>query len=154
VRRDEVDGRERPATVDLVQVRRAGEARSQLAQSARLATPEVAYGIAVFAVPLRPQGREAADLIATRTNIPRLADQLILAQDGVLADLLPPRYWLDLLHARGMHRPGTVLLSGTVAMIEGVDQFAEHWQVELSDEVTGRSISHGYDVRTMADPIE
>ena len=81
-------------------------------------------------------------------------EQRQLIQDGILADLLPPRYWLDVLHARGMYRPGTVLLSGTVAMIEGVDQFTDHWEVELSDEVSGRVISHAYDVKTMANPIE
>lgn len=83
-----------------------------------------------------------------------VGDERRLIQDGTLGDLLPPTYWLDVLQARGMHRPGTVLLSGTVAMIEGVDQFAEHWEVELADEVTGRVISHAYDVRTMAPPID
>lgn len=81
-------------------------------------------------------------------------EQRRLIQEGTLADLLPPNYWLDVLRTRGMYRPGTVLLSGTVAMIEGVDQFAEHWEVELSDEVSGRVISHAYDVRTMATPID
>ena len=29
--------------------------------------------------------------------------------------------------------PGTVLLSGTIPMIAGVDQFADAWRVELTD---------------------
>ncbi|KQZ67096.1 DUF2848 domain-containing protein [Nocardioides sp. Root151] len=80
-------------------------------------------------------------------------DDRRLIQDGTLGDLLTPDYWLEVLRDRGLHRPGTVLLSGTVQMIEGVDQFAERWEVELSDAVTGRAISQAYDVRAMAQPI-
>ena len=47
---------------------------------------EVAHGIAVFAVPLRPQGREATDLIAALAEIPRLRDELDLRNDWVLLD--------------------------------------------------------------------
>jgi 2-keto-4-pentenoate hydratase/2-oxohepta-3-ene-1,7-dioic acid hydratase in catechol pathway len=54
-----------------------------------------------------------------------------LIQDGTLAQLLPPAYWVKALGDR--LRPGTVLLSGTIPMIAGVDQFADAWRVELTD---------------------
>ncbi|ONI70204.1 hypothetical protein BWI15_25740 [Kribbella sp. ALI-6-A] len=54
-----------------------------------------------------------------------------LIQDGTLAQLLPPAYWVKELG--NLLRPGTVLLSGTIPMIAGVDQFADAWRVELTD---------------------
>ncbi|WBQ02757.1 DUF2848 family protein [Kribbella sp. CA-293567] len=61
----------------------------------------------------------------------RHGDTEQLIQDGTLAQLLPPAYWVgELGH---LLRPGTVLLSGTIPMIAGVDQFADAWRVELTD---------------------
>jgi hypothetical protein len=74
-----------------------------------------------------------------------------LIQDAPLAALLPPRYWLDELGE--LLVPGTVLLSGTVAMLPGVDQFADHWRVEIADPVAGRTVELGYRVERMPDPI-
>ncbi|MGW6277637.1 DUF2848 domain-containing protein [Kribbella sp. NPDC055071] len=54
-----------------------------------------------------------------------------LIQDGTLAQLLPPSYWIKELGDR--LAPGTVLLSGTIPMIAGVDQFGDGWRVELAD---------------------
>ena len=76
-----------------------------------------------------------------------------LIQDSTLGALLTPDYWLDVLSGRGLNKPGTVLISGTVAMIPGVDQFAHSWKVEMSDPVTGNSVDVAYDVRKMAEPI-
>jgi 2-keto-4-pentenoate hydratase/2-oxohepta-3-ene-1,7-dioic acid hydratase in catechol pathway len=56
-----------------------------------------------------------------------------LIQDGVLAQLRPPAYWVEQLTAHSLLRPGTVLLGGTVPMTPGVDQFADAWRVELTD---------------------
>ena len=69
-----------------------------------------------------------------------------LVQDAPLAALLPPSYWLDALRARGLATPGTVLLSGTVAMVPGVDQFARRWSVRLEDPVRGDALELGYRV--------
>jgi Protein of unknown function (DUF2848) len=74
-------------------------------------------------------------------------------QRGTLADLLPPAYWLDLLRERGLYEPGTVLLSGTIPMHGGVDQFAEGWRVELGDPATGAVLDCDYRVRRMPEPI-
>ena len=49
-----------------------------------VALPERAHGVAELVVPLRPAGREAADLIAARTDVPRLGDQLHRRQHRVL----------------------------------------------------------------------
>ncbi|WNV89682.1 DUF2848 domain-containing protein [Umezawaea sp. Da 62-37] len=70
-------------------------------------------------------------------------------QVGTLAELLAPAYWVEVLRARDLLRPGTVLLSGTIPMREGVNQFAERWRVELRDPATGRAIDCAYSVRTL-----
>ena len=87
---DEVDRRERVAAVGLVQVRGAGEARRERVRPG-LAAPEVAHRVPVDAVPLAPQDREVADLVAARADVPRLGDQLDLGQDGVLVDRVEER---------------------------------------------------------------
>jgi hypothetical protein len=74
-----------------------------------------------------------------------------LIQDAPLAALLPPRFWLDELGE--LLVPGTVLLSGTVAMLPGVDQFADRWRVELADPVTGALLELSYAVERMPEPI-
>lgn len=74
-----------------------------------------------------------------------------LIQDAPVAALLPPRYWLD--NAKELLVPGTVLLSGTVAMLPGVDQFAPRWRVQLSDPVLDEHIELAYTVERMPDPI-
>ncbi|OON79603.1 DUF2848 domain-containing protein [Streptomyces tsukubensis] len=76
-----------------------------------------------------------------------------LIQDGTLAELLTPGYWTGELSARGDLPPGTVLISGTIPMAEGVDQFADHWRVELADPATGNTIDLGYDVVALPAPI-
>ncbi|MGG5174814.1 DUF2848 domain-containing protein [Pseudarthrobacter sp. J1763] len=80
-----------------------------------------------------------------------VADTLI--QDSSLAALLSPDYWLEVLTERGLNQPGTVLISGTVAMAAGVDQFARSWKVEMTDPVTGLSVDAAYVVEKMAEPI-
>ncbi|MFF2847995.1 DUF2848 domain-containing protein [Streptomyces sp. NPDC058001] len=74
-------------------------------------------------------------------------------QHGTLAELLTPGYWTEVLRARGDLAPGTVLISGTIPMAEGVDQFAERWRVELADPATGDTIRLAYDVVPMPEPI-
>ena len=91
VRRDEVDRRERAAAVGLVEVAAAGQPGGELAERAGLAAPEVADRVAVLAVPLRPQRREVADLVAARADVPRLGDQLDLADHRVLLDEVEER---------------------------------------------------------------
>ncbi|MFE3248351.1 DUF2848 domain-containing protein [Streptomyces sp. NPDC059209] len=76
-----------------------------------------------------------------------------LIQDGTLAELLTPGYWAGVLRERGDLVPGTVLISGTIPMAEGVDQFADRWRVELSDPATGDVIDLAYDVVRMPAPI-
>ncbi len=76
-------------------------------------------------------------------------DELI--QDATLAELLPPRHWLD--EVRHLLAPGTVLLSGTVPMLPGVDQFADRWRVELTDPTTGTAFGLAYRVERMPEPI-
>lgn len=79
------------------------------------------------------------------------ADTLI--QDSTLGALLTPDYWLEVLAERGLNTPGTVLISGTVAMAAGVDQFARSWKVEMVDPQTGLRVDAQYVVDQMAEPI-
>ncbi|MCS4592506.1 MULTISPECIES: DUF2848 domain-containing protein [Brevibacterium] len=74
-------------------------------------------------------------------------------QDGSFADLLPPSYWLDELKAKEVAQPGTVLISGTIPMAEGVDQFASLWRVRLFDPRTEDSIEMSYTVEKMPEPV-
>ncbi|MCU1654573.1 MAG: hypothetical protein JWQ60_5722 [Pseudonocardia sp.] len=76
-----------------------------------------------------------------------------LIQDATLEALLSPAYWLDVLRSRGWLVPGTVLLSGTVAMVPGVEQFADGWRVELHDPVADRTLSLAYTVDQLPEPI-
>ncbi|WP_181764278.1 DUF2848 domain-containing protein [Streptomyces albidus (ex Kaewkla and Franco 2022)] len=76
-----------------------------------------------------------------------------LIQDGTAGELLTPHHWADVLKGRGELEPGTVLISGTIPMRHGVNQFAARWRVQLADPDTGREISLGYDVVPMPEPI-
>ncbi|GGG22266.1 hypothetical protein GCM10007304_40110 [Rhodococcoides trifolii] len=76
-----------------------------------------------------------------------------LIQQGSMADLLAPHYWLGVLKERDLLRRGTVLISGTISMIPGVDQFADSWRVELKDPATGNTIDCAYRAERMPQPI-
>lgn len=76
-----------------------------------------------------------------------------LIQDGTAAELLTPQHWAEVLRGRGELEPGTVLISGTIPMLNGGGQFAARWRVQLGDPATGREISLGYDVVPMPEPI-
>lgn len=76
-----------------------------------------------------------------------------LIQDGTLAELLAPAYWVARLAEQGGLPAGTVLISGTIPMAEGVDQFAGRWHVELGDPATGRTLDLAYDVVPMPEPV-
>lgn len=71
-----------------------------------------------------------------------------LIQDGGLDLLLPPSYWVERLSAHSLLRPGTVLLSGTIPMLDGTKQFAEAWRVEMTDP-QGRTSRIAYRVERL-----
>jgi len=54
-------------------------------------SPRLPDGVAVLAVPLGPQRREAAHLVAALAHVPRLGDQLDLADHRVLVDQVEER---------------------------------------------------------------
>jgi hypothetical protein len=74
-------------------------------------------------------------------------------QSGKLAELLTPGYWLEVLRERGLYEPGVVLISGTIPMHGGVDQFSDSWRVELGDPATGKTIELAYRVRRLPEAI-
>ncbi|MFI5607130.1 DUF2848 domain-containing protein [Amycolatopsis sp. NPDC051903] len=77
----------------------------------------------------------------------------VLLQDGTLAELLPPAYWLPVLQERGLATPGTALLSGTLPMDPAVDQFGKSWRVAMTDPATGDVIDLAYTVAPLPEPI-
>lgn len=79
------------------------------------------------------------------------AEELI--QDGSPAELLTPDYWIKRLGEAGRLHPGTVVMSGTIPMKPGVDQFADAWRVELSDP-DGTVSRVGYRVEVLPAPWE
>ena len=83
---DEVDAGVRPAAAPFVQVAGAADARGELRGHAAVALPEPAHAVAVLAVPLRPNDGKVADLVAAFAQIPRLGDELHLAEHRVLMD--------------------------------------------------------------------
>ena len=80
-------------------------------------------------------------------------DTLELIQQGTLGDLLAPKYWLDVLTERGAARPGTVLISGTISMLHGVNQFADTWKVAMTDPATRDVIGVEYQTVRMPESI-
>jgi hypothetical protein len=96
---------------------------------------------------------DIADHLDTITLKAWVGDDETLIQDGTLSDLLDPGYWLQVLRDRGLLHRGTVLLSGTITMRPGVDQFATAWKVELADPSTGRSLTCRYRTVAMPEPI-
>ena len=116
---DEVDGCHGPPPVVLVQIRRPGQARRELAERRRLAAPEVAHGVAVLAVPLRPLRGEVAHLVAAGADVPRLGDELHLADHRVLLhDLEEGGEAIDLVELAGE--------GGREVEPEAVDVHLEH----------------------------
>lgn len=97
--------------------------------------------------------RDHLDELRLRAWVTDAQGHEALIQDSPLAALLSPDYWLEVLRDRGLDHSGTVLISGTVAMVEGVDQFADAWRVELSDPTNGESIELSYSVHRMPQPI-
>ena len=76
--------------------------------SAAVALPEAADAVAVLAVPLGPQHREVAHLVAALAQVPRLGDQLHLREHRVLVDDVEERAQLvDLVQLAGQ-RAGQV----------------------------------------------
>src|SRR6202042_50969 len=83
---DEVDARVGAAPAATVQVGAAGQPVGEVGEGLVGAAPVVADAVPVAAVPLRPQGREVAHLVAALAEVPGLGDQLDLADHRVHLD--------------------------------------------------------------------
>ncbi len=91
VRGDEVDARVRTARRALVKIRAAGQPVRELGKRSIRAAPEVPHRVAILAVPLRPERRKVAHLIAALADVPGLGNQLHLADDRILLDEIEKR---------------------------------------------------------------
>ena len=107
-----------PAPGPAVQVGGSAEAGGELADADRVAAPEVAHGVAVLAVPLPPQRREPAQVVAVHlADVPRLGDQLGPGHHRVLGDTGPRRpnacskspSWRASVGARSKRNPSTCI---------------------------------------------
>ena len=83
MRGDEIDAGVGAPPGPLVQVGAAGQPVGEIRQGVVSATPVVTDGVAVAPVPLRPQGREVAHLVAALADVPGLGDELDLAHHRV-----------------------------------------------------------------------
>ena len=80
-----------------------------------------------------PPGPDHAEGLGRRGGYRRTCSSRT-ARSGAL---LTPDYWLEVLPARGLNQPGTVLISGTVAMSAGWTSLRRSWKVEMTDPATG-----------------
>src|SRR5262249_2383405 len=85
VRSDIVDGGPRAASVTIEQIARPREPCGQFRALAGIAAPEPARAVAKPIIPFGETGRVVAQLIAARTEIPRLGYELPPLQDRILA---------------------------------------------------------------------
>ena len=97
--------------------------------------------------------RDHLDSLRLRAWVTDPTGNETLIQDSNLSALLSPDYWLNALQERGLAKQGTILISGTVPMLEGVDQFAEGWRVQLHDPANGNNIELAYKVQRMPEPV-
>ena len=137
---------ERPAAVLLVEVGRAGEAEGEVAD-ARLAAPEVAHHVAVDPVPLRPEHREVADLVAALADVPRLGDQLHLGEDRILVDDVEEgREPVDLVELARERRGEVEAEAVDVAVADEVAQRVhdqpQHARMRRVEAVAGARVVH------------
>ena len=84
--RDMIDAGLRRAAAVIEQIGRAGHAPADIADQIAFAGPVAPQRTAITVVPFRPLRGEAADLIAAKTDVPRLGDQLDRRQHRILPD--------------------------------------------------------------------
>ena len=99
---------ERAPAVVGVEVGRAGEPEAEVAHADPLAGPERPDRVPVLAVPLRPQWRELADLVAALADVPGLGDELDPGDHRVLVHHVEERGQLVHVVERAGQRGGQV----------------------------------------------
>lgn len=77
-----------------------------------------------------------------------IGGERVLYQEGTLSGMLAPADLIDREFGKDGLPEGAALFGGTFAAKGGIRP-ATRFDYELSDPVLGRSISHGYDVRTL-----
>lgn len=73
-------------------------------------------------------------------------------QRAPCGSLLPPELWIRSVQKNFTETDGTVLFSGTIASLDGVQQ-GDAYRIELYDPDTRRSLTHSYRC-TLASPLE
>ncbi|RJF68760.1 DUF2848 domain-containing protein [Rhodopseudomonas palustris] len=77
-----------------------------------------------------------------------IGGERVLYQEGTLSGMLPPMELIEREFGKAGMPDGAAMLGGTFAAKGGIRP-ATHFDYELSDPVLNRSISSGYDVRTL-----
>src|SRR4051812_32132669 len=76
MRGDEIHRRPGLAAALVEKVCRGGDAGRKFRELALVPAPERPHGIAISVVPFGPPGRKVTDLVAARTAVPRLGNEL------------------------------------------------------------------------------
>ena len=143
---DEVDRRGGMPPVRLVEVARAREPARELADG-RVPAPEVAHRVPVHPVPLGPEDREVPDLVAAGADVPRLGDQLHLAEHRILVDDVEERREaVDVVQLprerRGEVEPESVDMALDREVAERVHDQAQHRRMHRVERVAGPGEVH------------
>jgi len=132
--------------------------RRELRQRLVLAPPVVAHGVAVLAVPLRPQRGEVAHLVAALADVPRLGDQLHLRDDRVLLDQVEERRQpVDVVQlarqGRRQVEPEAVDVHVEHPVAERVHDELQHVRVAHVEAVAGAGVVHVVLRRVRHEPV-
>jgi Protein of unknown function (DUF2848) len=77
-----------------------------------------------------------------------IGGQRLLYQEGRLASLRAPGDLIARWTNGGSLAPGTAMFGGTLAAMGGIRP-GERFEMEIIDEVAGRSLQHGYDIAVL-----
>src|SRR5262249_3025393 len=83
---DVIDAGTRTAAIVVEQIGRPGHAATDVADQTAFPGPIATQCAPVTIVPLRPPGRERADLVTAKPDVPRLRDHLYGGKEWVLRD--------------------------------------------------------------------
>ena len=136
VRRDEVDARVRLAAALLIEVAAARQAVAHFADLSGVTLPELAKAVAVLPVPLGPQHRKVAHLVAAVAHVPRFGNELHLREHRILVDDVEER-------AQPVNRVQLARQRGCKVEPEAIDVHLQHPVAQaVHDHLDGAWVTH------------
>ncbi len=149
VRADEVHRARRRSPARGEHVRGAREPRGELSRHPLVAAPEAAHRVAVAVVPFAPAGGEGAEAMAAGPQVPRLRDELEVAQVRVLGDGLQQGCGRVEAVRAARERGGEVEAEAVDAGGPGVVAQGVHRQANDGRAVQGEGVAASGIVRVM-----